>query len=251
MRTKWIISLVVAFVFVFPLLISADTMIKQVNERGAFEMMGQKVPATSDTSMVWLGDKKARADQGDSASVIIDVGKNMIYMIDNNKKTYSEMSLDDLGDIDKMLGDNEEAKQMVKGMMAMMKMEVTVTPSDETQKIGDWDCKKYDVSVNMGMGTSDMVIWATDDVDVDYNMFMEVTNSFKAIMPGFDKMIEEMKKVEGLPIKTLNTTKMMGSEATSVMEVIEIADKDAPAGTYKVPEGYTKTEMQMPGMQGK
>nr|MBN2277561.1 DUF4412 domain-containing protein [candidate division Zixibacteria bacterium] len=247
----WVIAVMATLLLVGPALVSADTMIKQVNERGAFEMMGQKVPAGSDTSTVWLGKDRARTDNGDTATVIMRMDKNAVYMIDHKHKAYTEIALEDLGDFDKMMGDNEEAKKMMQGMMAMMKMTVTVTPTEETQKIDKWNCKKYDVKVAMGMGSSDMVIWATDEVKLDYDMFMNLTNSFKAIMPGYDQMIEEMKKIKGLPIKTLNTTKMMGAEATSVMQVIDIKEMDPPAGIYELPEGYQKSDIAMPGMGGK
>ena len=88
-------------------------------------------------------------------------------------------------------------------MMEMMRMTVTVTPTEETQKIGDWNCTKYNVKMTMGMGgASDIEMWATEDAKIDYSAFMELTNSFKGMMPGYEQMMEEMKKVKGIPIKT-------------------------------------------------
>ena len=251
MKAKgWLVLIV--FALVLPVMANADTMIKQVNERGAFEMMGQKVPAGSDTSVVWLGKGMSRMNEGDTASVIMLSDKNIIYMIDHKTKTYAEMPMDALGDLTKMFGTNEEAKQQIeamKPMMEMMRMTVTVTPTEETQKIGDWNCTKYNVKMTMGMGgASDIEMWATEDAKIDYSAFMELTNSFKGMMPGYEQMMEEMKKVKGIPIKTSNKMNIMGAEATSVMQVIEIKDMDAPAGTYELPQGYTKTEMGMPGM---
>ncbi|MEW5923693.1 MAG: hypothetical protein AB1746_06875 [Candidatus Zixiibacteriota bacterium] len=255
MKAKgWLVLIVLTLALTFPLLVNADTMIRQVNERGAFEVMGQKVPACSDTSVVWLGKAMSRMDEGDTASVIMLAEKNIIYMIDHKAKTYAEMPMDALGDLTKMFGNNEEAKQQIeamKPMMEMMRMAVTVTPTTETQKIGDWNCTKYNVKMTMGMGgVSDIEMWATEDAKIDYAAFMELTNSFKGMLPGFEEMMEEMKKVKGIPIKTSNKMNIMGAEATSVMQVIEIKDMDAPAGTYELPKGYTKTEMGMPGMGG-
>lgn len=253
MKAKgWTVLTVLVMLLALPMLVSADTMIKQVNERGAFEMMGQKVPAGSDTSTVWLGKGMSRMDEGDTASVIIITEKNVIYMIDHKTKSYAEVPLDALGDLSKMVGDDEEAKKQIeamKPMMEMMRMKVTVTPTEETQKIGDWNCTKYNVKMTMGMGGgSDIELWATEDAKIDYAAFMELTNSFKGMMPGYAEMIEEMKKIKGIPIKTLNKMNIMGTEATSVMQIFEIKDMAAPAGTYELPKEYTKTEMGMPGM---
>jgi hypothetical protein len=241
--------------FVLPGVVLADTMIKQTTSVDAFEMMGQKVPARADTSATWLAKGKARMDQGDTATVIMLMEKNVLYMIDHNKKSYAEMPLDALGDMEKMMGideSDEEAKaqlEMMKGMMSMMQMKVTVKPTEETQKIRDWDCTKYLVSTKMGMGSVESEIWATEDAKVDFDMFLEISQSFKAMFPGYKEAVEEMKKVKGIAVKTDATVDMMGAKVHSMTEVIEIAEKNAPAGTFAVPEGYEKTE-GTPGMPG-
>jgi len=252
MKAKgWTVLAVLILMLAFPMLVNADTMIKQVGKRGAFEAMGQKNPATSDTSIIWLGENKSAMNQGDTASVITLYDKNVIYMIDHVKKSYVEVALDALGDMEKMMGGGEEAKKQMeamKPMMDMMKMNATVTPSDQTMKIGDWNCKKYDVKIAMGMGGADMEIWATKDAKVDFEKVADLTNSFKAMLPGFDQYITEMKKVEGLAIKTVHKVNMMNVEIQSTNTIIEIKDMDAPAGTYDLPKDYKKTEMTMPGM---
>ena len=247
----WTVLTVMILMIAFPILANADTMIKQVGERGAFEAMGQKNPATSDTSIIWLGEGKSAMNQGDTAAVVTLYDKNVIYMIDHQKKTYAEVALDALGDMEKMMGGGEEAKKQMeamKPMMEMMRMKATVTPTEETMKIGDWNCKKYDVKISMGMGGADMEIWSTKDAKIDYQKVADLTNSFKAMLPGFDEYVEEMKKVEGLAIKTVHKVNMMNVEIESTNTIIEIKEMDAPAGTYALPEGYKKTDMMMPGM---
>ena len=56
----------------------------------------------------------------------------------------------------------------------------------------------------------------------------------------FKGFTEEFKKMEGYPVLTLVSMKMMGTETKSKEEVISVEKKDAPAGTYDLPEGYTK-----------
>jgi len=255
MKAKgWTILTAMILMLAFPMLVNADTMIKQVGERGAFEAMGQKNPATTDTSTIWLGEGKSAMNQGDTAAVVMLYDKNVIYMIDHAKKSYAEVPLDALGDMEKMMGGGEEAKkkmEAMKPMMEMMKMKATVTPTEETMKIGDWNCKKYNVKISMGMGGADMEIWATEDAKVDYDKVAELTNSFKGVLPGYDEFVTEMKKVKGLAIKTVHTVNMMNVEIKSTNEIVEIKEMDAPAGTYSLPEGYKKTDMMMPGMGGR
>ena len=61
-------------------------------------------------------------------------------------------------------------------------------------------------------------------------------------MPGFEKIIQEMKKVKGVIVYQTATVKMMGAEVTSTTEVLECADKTSPAGTCDIPAGYKKVK---------
>ena len=48
--------------------------------------------------------------------------------------------------------------------------------------------------------------------------------------------------VEGFHMKMEMVMNMMGTDMKTTDEVVEIAEKPAPPGTYSVPEGYSKQE---------
>nr|MBN2277557.1 hypothetical protein [candidate division Zixibacteria bacterium] len=256
MRTRnWKIGLVLLIVMAIPGLVSADTMMKQVARTEGFEMMGQKVEPTIDTSTTWIGSGRARTDQGDTMSVIMLADQNAMYMIDHQDSVYYEMPLDALGDISKMLdaessGDEEAAAmaEMMKGMMAQMKITATVEPTEETKKIKVWNTKKYIVTMDMGMMKMTMDLWASDEIKVDYEMFNKLTHSMMAQFPGFQEAMEEMKKVKGVSVASDISINMMGNIIKASNEMLEVREGDAPAGTYTIPEGYTKQE-GLPGME--
>ena len=255
MRFGNITSIVTALVIVVTFGIGgpalADNFFKQVVHTGAFEMMGQTTPETNDTTTMWLSEDKAYSSMGDTAAVIFYLEKGEICFINHQKKEYTTMPMD-LGEIiDEVLEEeDEEARQMaelVKGMAGaiMGSIEISVTPTEETRKIGEWDCKKYNVDLSMAMMKSKQELWATEDIQVDYTMFRAVSGGMMAQMPGFDKMLEEMKQIKGLPVKTVATASIMGSEAVTTTELIEYTEKDAPDGIFDIPEGYKKVEMGM------
>ena len=122
---------------------------------------------------------------------------------------------------------------------------VTVTPTDVTEKIGDWDTKKYNVEMTIMMMNSKQDVWATEDINIDFDLYAAVSNGPMAQIPGFDKIMEEMKKVKGLPVKTVTTTNAMGGEVVTTTTLLEHADKEAPAGIYDIPEGYKEVQLQM------
>ena len=115
----------------------ADTFIKQVTHTDSFKVMGQTQPAKDDTSTIWMTKDKACMTGADNKSSILRADKGIMYFVDHESKTYTEMPIEALGDIKKMAGreDDEEAAQaaeMMQGLVAgMMSMEITVTPTDE------------------------------------------------------------------------------------------------------------------------
>ena len=88
--------------------------------------------------------------------------------------------------------------------------------------------------------TSTSEIWATEDIKINYDLYMTLALSIMPKTPGLDKMVEEMKKIKGLTVLNTSSTSVMGSEVKSIQELLEVSEKSAPAGTYVVPSGYKK-----------
>jgi len=222
----------------------ADTFIKQVTHTDAFEMMGQTAPEKNDTTIVWLTEGKACSQTGSEATVIFDAKKGLMYMVDHEKKEYSVISMDLFG------GGSEEgaskSDEMAKMMQAMGgPIKITVTPTDETNKIGDWNATKYNVDITIAMMVSKQELWATEDIKIDYTMFNAVSGGMMAQMPGFDKFVEEMKQIKGIPIKSIIRTPAMGGVIVTTTKLIKYIEKDAPDGVFDIPEGYKKVEIGM------
>jgi hypothetical protein len=246
-RIVTIFTAIVAFGIGAPAL--ADSFFKQVVHTDAFEVMGQTTPEKNDTTTMWLTEGKACSTMGDTAAVIFYLERGEICFINRKEKQYSLMPMD-LGEIvDQALEEeDEEARQMaevMKGMAGaiMGSVKISVTPTDETRKIGDWDCRKYNVDLSMAMMKSKQELWATEDIKVDHSMFQAVSGGMMAQMPGFAKILEGMKQIKGVPVRTVATASIMGSEAVTTTELIEYAEKDAPNGIYDIPEGYKKVEI--------
>ena len=226
----------------------ADIYMKQKTHTDAIQMMGQSQPAKDVTTVTWLTENMARTDNDDGTSVLFAADKKILYMIDHAKKQYAEMPLD----FDKMMqeaaGDDAEAKEAMAKMPGLMKnmmggMSAKVTETDEMKKIGDWNCRKYLVEMNMGMaGTVMAESWATSDLKIDYVKVFTAASARMAAMPGFEKIIQEMKRIKGFVVYQASKTKMMGSEIGSTTELLEASEKPAPAGTYDLPAGYKKVK---------
>lgn len=234
----------------------ADVYMKQKTHTGAFTVMGKSQPEKDAVMSFWLAEGKARTDaEGDNTSTIFLADKKLLYVLDHNKKQYSEMPLD----FDKMFEeaaaarepkDAEEAeamkkmpgfmKNMMKGVMGSMSAKVTET--GETKTIGNWKCRKYLIDMTMMGGEMKSEAWATEELKIDYSLAFAMSNAMMAGQPGFDKILQEMKKVKGVVVYQTASTKMMGAEVTSTTELLEYSDKSSPAGTYDIPAGYKKVK---------
>jgi hypothetical protein len=240
---KWAALVLGLAVFVAAGSVMADAYMKQVTHTGAIEMMGQKVPAKNDTTIMWIGTDRAVSLIGDTAAIVCIPGENAVLMINHTLKQYSKMSMDVDSALDKAMaaggmGDNPQAKEMMKAMLAQSK--ATVEPTAETKQIESWQAKKYLVTYSMGMATITSDIWATQDIKIDFKLYQDITGRMMRQMPGAEKLIEEMKKIQGVTVLSTSSIQMMGTTMTSETRLIEFAEKAAPAGIYAVPAGYTE-----------
>ena len=233
---------------IVPLAVQADVYIKQKNHTDGFSIMGQSQPAKDDMFVTWMGKDMARMDHGEDSTIIIRMDKKVMYMISHAEMKYTEMPIDSKSDIFSSaiaasdLSDEEqaEAKKMMAGFAKMMKPKVTVTATGETQKIKNWNCKKYDMTMSMMGMTTKSEVWASEDIKIDYELYRSLTFSLLGQTQGVEDMMKEMEKIKGIVVLSTGAMSMMGTDVKSTQELVEVAEKSAPGGTYDIPEGYKK-----------
>jgi hypothetical protein len=234
--------------FVVPIALQADVYMKQKNHTDEMKFMGQTSPAKDEIYVTWMDEDKARLDQSEETSIIVRLDKNVMYLINHAEMKYNEIPFDGKHDIltaalsasDLQGEEQAQAQKMTKGFSQMMQPEVSIEETGETQKINNWKCKKYIMNMKMMGTTSTQEIWATEDIKIDYELFQSLSLSLMPKSPGFDKMIEEMKKIKGITVLSTGTTSVMGMNVKTSQELVEVSEKSAPTGTYEVPEGYKK-----------
>lgn len=219
-----------------PYIAKADHVIKGKKHTDAINMMGQSQPAKDEDTTTWLGNDKMRQDIGDVTS-LIRLDKNKMYIINHADKTYSEMDLP--LNLDEMLP--PEAKQI----MDSMDISSSITDTGETKTINDWNCKKYLVEIAISMMGMEMPtkmdMWTSKDLGVDLKEFKQLYTQTLATNPMFQDFIGEFEKIDGYPVLTEFSMDMMGAEQKYKEEVLSVEKTSPPAGTYELPEGYTKT----------
>lgn len=242
-------ALLVVMLLVLPLIANADYKLVQAVYVDSYSMQGQTVPAKADTNVTWLAPGQARVNQGDTASFVILAKNNVMYMLDHKDKKYTEVPVGAFSAMIEAQGSKDStAMAQAKSMLDMMRVKAKVTPTEETQKIGDWNCLKYELAIEIAMTTSTTEAWVTNDIDLDYDLYNWATQTMKAFLPGFDEVMTEMKKMKGVQVKSVTTASFMGVDMKTTTELLSAEEMTAPAGSFSIPDGYEKTDLKMPGM---
>jgi hypothetical protein len=212
---------------------AADVLVRIKTHSDAIAVGGQSQPARDAVTEQWYGPGKTAQTSGDGG-LIVDLGKNMAYMVNNRDKSYVPIPMP--MDITKILPPE------VAAMAPKMQMTATVAATAETRTIGSWKCQGYDVTLTvMGMPMT-MRVWASTDVPaalLDYSA--KVTPAFlQGQMRLTDESVKEFAKIKGFQIATELNADVMGARMHTTTEVVEIVEKPAPAGTFEPPEGYTQ-----------
>jgi hypothetical protein len=225
--------------------IHADFYIKQKQHTDPVNIMGRSQPAKDNLQEIWIGKNKM-ATHSSGMSMIIDRGKNIMYMVNHKAKSYIPMTMP----VDMTKYMPEQIAGMMKNMMASIS--ITVDPVSETKQIKEWNCKGYKVSMNvMGMKMN-MKIWASTDVPFNWKVVsgQMIGAMMKTQMQLSDAAIKEMQKIEGYWIVMEMNMNIMNNQVKSRTEVIEITEKAAGPNTYTVPSDYQKKDrMSMAEMQ--
>lgn len=238
-----------------PSFLGADVYLKYKQHTDPFEVAGQVQPASDSVRETWVGKNKIRNDEG-AQTVIMRLDKKLVYFIDNRKKTYSELPMDVQKMAEKAIEqdksmtpqEKQEALDFVEGMMkSMSDLSITVEETAETKKIGSWKCRKYVQTTSTSMGPSVTEVWATRDIDLDYDLLNRMYAASMMMMPGLrdsiDEITGEMKKIKGIAVYSASVTSAMDTRIKSSQQLLDYADKDAPQGLYEPPADYMKHEM--------
>lgn len=219
--------------------VNQSTYLEKNNIR--MDMKGDK----TDMTTIFLGDKQS------------------FLMINNSKKSYTEMTQEDLEKIQKTAEQAANTMQealknlspaMQEKMKSMMpvqepkKSEIVYKKTASDEKVNQWACDKYE-GLRDGQKVSE--VWTTEWKKLGLNE--EDLKGFEQIGKFFTSMMKNMnwfykigtdEKAEnmyfGFPIKTINYEK---DKPADRYEIKEIKQEDLKPTFFEVPKGYKKEKM--------
>jgi hypothetical protein len=210
----------------------ADLKVVKKTHQDGFTIMGQTQPPEDQEQTTWIGKEMMYMDQGDNATVVrVDLMK--LYVIDHTTKTYHVLDLPvDLSAL---------VPPEMQPMLAMMQFQVTVTPTEEHKQVGEWNARRYDMTMTSQMFSMKTTMWATKVAGYDPEAFNSMYVHLNSLQPGMADAVKEMSKIDGLVVEQQGIMTMMGNEVGTSEKTVSIENIAAPAGTYEPPSGYTET----------
>ena len=190
------------------------------------------------TSISYFSNSSMKTTGANGNDVIMRYDQGKIISVDHKKKTYSEMTVEELqqkiNEAAKSMNANKEQMEALKKMMGQSFGPVSVTKEGPGETIAGYATEKYLVT-----GPMEMQIWAAPELKIP-GAYYDMMKLNVPQNPLFDmgKMFEEMKKINGLGLKTIMTMKVMGRTMTTTTIVTDIKKGPIPASTFEVPAGY-------------
>ena len=190
------------------------------------------------TATVYFSGNAMKRSMAEGQDTIMRFDDGKIITVDNKKKTYSELTFDELqkmmDEASAAMAENEEAMEAVKKMMGGAMAPLKVAKQGPGDTVAGYPTEKYLVT-----GPMEMEIWAAPDLKVPPAYF----DAMKMRMPAnpildMRKMFDALKEINGWPLKNITRIKMMGMNVNTTVEVTSVQKGPIPSSTFEVPAGY-------------
>ena len=213
---------------------------------------------------------------GDQSTFIFDGVKQSMLIVDDSKKTYSEITKDD---VDRLASQMQQMQGAMQGAMANMTPEqraqveammrgrggrgmpsMAGAPAETkptfkktgTDKVGKWACDKYE-GYEGDKKTSEVCTVAPSALgisDSDFAVTQQFQKFFSALVPQRSMQVFSLATIQdrgfaGVPVRTI--TYGADGSVQSTSELSDIAHQNIPDSTFAVPSGYQKQDMPFGG----
>jgi len=190
------------------------------------------------TSTQYLAEGRMRMHSGND-DTIVDLNAGKMVMIDHKKKSYSEATFEEMrehfAEMAEMINSNPMMSKMVGNIS-----DIDVNKTLETREILGYTCTKYILSMGENF---QQVLWVTPELKIPAEYY-EASKAMYAMMgpmaTRFEKMLESMKQIEGFSLATEVNMEVMGRDASSSSEVVEVKKGAIPDDIFAAPSGYKK-----------
>ena len=186
----------------------------------------------------WIGPGRISSREG-SRTIIVNLADSTLWFLNLRAGTYLEARLPLV--LDAFLSD--EVKQIYQTRQTTG----TVEETGRTRNVLDKTCQEYvvtfwDINGDSRTKPRPLRVWASQEVDVDYEVFYTFLENLRLIYNRDETVREELRKIRGIQLRTQIANRKSGWVRKLVAEVVEITDMEPPATTYGIPPDFTRKD---------
>ena len=212
----------------------ADSLLTFKSHTDSFQVAGETQPAKDTEVRIWVAADRLRRDDGET-STILRLDRNKLYVVNHPEKTYSELTLP--VDFVRLMPKGQE--QVGALWAQQMKLAVKVTPAGETRKVNAWNARRVQMEITNATGMKiASTLWVSSEIAA-WRDLNRLAATLAALQPGAADWARELEKIEGFPVLREDSVDAMGARFKTREELVSAETKDAPAGLYDPPAGYT------------
>jgi hypothetical protein len=216
------------------------------------------------TIQIQLDDSHLKTETVNPASgakqiVIFDGKAQVLYIINSERKTYTEMTRDD---VDRMAAQLQSMRGMMANLPASQRAQMEarmggagqpVKPEYKragTDRVGRWTCDKYEGYVNGAKTTEVCTVSPTafGFAQADLDITRQMADFYSKMAPTAADQLASVgdasaQGFSGLPVRRVVTA----GQNQITLEIVDAARVTLPDDTFTIPAGLTKQAMPMMG----
>ena len=192
---------------------------------------------TTTSTNYFSGNATKRSSSAGQDS-IIRFDQEKIVTVDHKKKTYSEITFQQLQEmmakVTAAMPQNAEAMAALQKMMGGSSAPLTVSRKGPGETVAGYATEKYLVT-----GPIEMEIWAAPELKLPPAYYDAIKLRLPA-NPVLDlgKMYDAFKQIDGMAMKSVMKMKVMSMNINTTTEVTSVQKGAIPPATFEVPAGY-------------
>jgi hypothetical protein len=216
----------------------ADTYLKiQMHTDGRYQN-GTVIPAEDVSVENWISARKM-ASVSPNWKFVADLDQNSFFLINLAEKTYMQVPLP--LDLLKVVP-AEEAEPIT-----AYKYLGTVAAGEGERTVLGIACKRFDIQRWVMLGgdryaEQETTAWYAPLPGLDQAVYLQMQRHFHALSNLGPDLTEAYLKIPGFAMAYETVRYNEGTAVKSSYLVTELATREAPAGIYAIPEGFTKKD---------
>lgn len=208
------------------------------------------------TSTMYVASDKMRMTAPDSSDIIIDLAAGSMTSIDHKKKQYWVMTAAEMEAQKKQAeAAMQQAEEQMKSLPPAMREKMQammgggmfgdfkVAKAEGGRTVAGYACENWVVTMGETMRQESCVTKQIQWPAQAYDGFKRFYGRLPGPMgKGMQNMMDEFQKMQGVPVASKVTIKMMGKTEVTTSELVELKKGAIPADVWAVPAGYKKVK---------